>query len=278
MPTQSEELTSVLKSVSLSLHSIKETLPSVISGHVVTPSTASRDRQRSASIFDAVGLALRPTEVDGEYHLPVEEQEKPEWNFDFNWPRQSVDDKVLERTSYEPVLTFLRGLGLLAEDVSEGSNCVEKLLYNSDIYSPRRENPKEVRGQQVYHRHRVQGRSDLVVLNKSRQGGEILRGMVRIAIEIKTTTGYRQSTDGCMFEAQLHSCNLLDSMRSTLNTAHLWYSPIWRRHILFYIWLTVMMGGVMLSRSINAPPFLRLSISLCKNLMKTRSRLSFHAR
>ncbi|KAL3911538.1 MAG: hypothetical protein SGILL_007242, partial [Bacillariaceae sp.] len=158
-----EELTNVLKDMSLSLHTIKETLPSVLSGHVVTPSTASRDRQRSASIFDAVGLALRPTEEEGEYILPVEQVTKTEWNFEFKWPQQSGDDRVLERTSYAPVLNFLRGLGLLAEDVSEGANCIEKLLYSSDIYSRRKENPKEVRGQQVYHRHRVQGRSDLVV-------------------------------------------------------------------------------------------------------------------
>ena len=59
--------------MNLSLHSIKETLPSVLSGHVVTPSTASRDRRRSASVFDAVGLDLRPTEVDREYHRPADD-------------------------------------------------------------------------------------------------------------------------------------------------------------------------------------------------------------
>ena len=116
----------VLKDMSFSLHTIKESLPSVLPGHVVTPSTASRDRQRSSSIFDAVGLALKPTEVEGEYVLSVEQQRKTEWNFSFNWPRQTGDDKVLEKTSYAPVLDFLRGLGLLAEDVSEGANCVEK--------------------------------------------------------------------------------------------------------------------------------------------------------
>ena len=134
---------------------------------MVTPSTASRDRQGSAIIFDAVGLALRPTEEAGEYILPAEQQGKEEWKFDWKWPNQSGDDKVLERASYAPVLHYLCGLGLLAEDVSEGRNCIGKLLYNANIYSPRMEDPNKLKGQVVYHRHRVQGRTDLVVLTKS---------------------------------------------------------------------------------------------------------------
>ena len=139
-----EDWVRVLKDMSFSWHTIEETLPYVLPGHVVTPSTASRDRQRSCSIFDAVGLALRPAEGDGECVLPVEQQRKTAWNFSFKWPRQTGDDKVREKTCYAPVLGFLRGLGLLAEDVSEGAKCVERLLYNSDIYSRWEENPMEV--------------------------------------------------------------------------------------------------------------------------------------
>lgn len=223
----------MLQDIRISLHTIKETLPSVLSGHVVTPSTASRDRQRSASIFEAIGLALKPTEVDGEYVLPDEQQSKTEWKFDFNWPMQPGGDKVLERTSYAPVLKFLLGLDLLAEDVSEGANCVERLLYNSDVYSHRKENPNEVRGQQVYHRHRVQGRTDLVVLNKSHEGGEIVRSMVRIAIEIKTTNGYRQSVDGCMFEAQLQLIGL--NAFNTNHTPPVLLSNLAKTHFVLYL-------------------------------------------
>eukprot|EP00523_Entomoneis_sp_CCMP467_P003480 CAMPEP_0168764528 /NCGR_PEP_ID=MMETSP0724-20121128/24918_1 /TAXON_ID=265536 /ORGANISM="Amphiprora sp., Strain CCMP467" /LENGTH=332 /DNA_ID=CAMNT_0008813751 /DNA_START=45 /DNA_END=1043 /DNA_ORIENTATION=+ len=208
---QSGALSDVLKDMSISLHTIKETLPSVLSGHVVTPSTASRDRQRSASIFDAVGLALKPTELDGEYVLPVEHQNRTDWKFDFKWPVQSLDDKVLERTSYAPVLKYLRGLDLLAED----------------------ENPNDVRGQKVYHRHRVQGRTDLVVLNKSRQGGEILRSMVRIAIEIKTTNGYKQSVDGCMGEAQLQLIGL--NAFNTNHTPPVLLSNLAKTHFVLYL-------------------------------------------
>ena len=47
----------------------------------------------------AVGLALRPTEEDGDYILPIEQRNKNEWTFDWKWPNLSGDDKVLERAS-----------------------------------------------------------------------------------------------------------------------------------------------------------------------------------
>mmetsp|Transcript_27119 Transcript_27119/g.38418 ORF Transcript_27119/g.38418 Transcript_27119/m.38418 type:complete len:384 (+) Transcript_27119:37-1188(+) len=213
--TQNDNLEMILKDMSISLHTMKEQFPSVLAGHMVTPSTASRNRQQSSSIFDAAGLALKPTEMDAEYVLPVEQQRKTEWFFSFSWPREAGDDKVLEKTSYAPVLNFLRRLDLHAEDVSGGANCVEKLLYNSDIYSRRTENPMKVRGQTVYHKHCVKGRSDLVILDKNRQGGEVLRSMVLVAIEIKTPSAYKQSKDGSMIEAQLQLIGL-----NAFNTDH----------------------------------------------------------
>ena len=42
-----------------------EQLPSFIVGHVITPSTASRDRQVSLKVIEALGLPLRPAEDFG---------------------------------------------------------------------------------------------------------------------------------------------------------------------------------------------------------------------
>lgn len=228
-----DELTKVLKSMSISLHSIQETLPTVLSGHVVTPSTASRDRQRSASIFDAVGLALRPTEEPVEYALPDEQQGQKEWEFKWKWPNQTGQDNPLEKVSYEPVFDFLRGLGLLAEDVSEGRRCLSKLLYNAEIYSARKEDPNLVKGQKVYHRHQVEGRTDLVILTHSRQGGEILRGMVRLAIEIKTVNYLKQSVDGCMLEAQLQLIGL--NAFNTSNSPPVVLTNLAKTHCVLYL-------------------------------------------
>ncbi|KAL3904566.1 MAG: hypothetical protein SGILL_010016 [Bacillariaceae sp.] len=203
-----EELLQSLKNMSLALHGIQQVLPSVIVGHVVTPSTASRDRQVSSQIFEAVGLSLRPIAVKGEYALPLDLHRDTSWNFVWKWNSVAGDDKVLERTAYAPVLQFLRGLGLNADDVSEGRHCVQKLLYNTEIYTPRLQNPLEVRGQRVFHCHRVQGRTDLVVLRQERNGGDITRQMVQFAIEIKTVEGLNQSQDGCLLEAQLQLIGL----------------------------------------------------------------------
>ena len=260
--------------MSFSLHTIKESLPSVLPGHVVTPSTASRDRQRSSSIFDAVGLALKPTEVEGEYVLSVEQQRKTEWNFSFNWPRQTGDDKVLEKTSYAPVLDFLRGLGLLAEDVSEGANCVEKrctILISSHA------------GKKIQSKCE-DSESIIDIVCKA---VPILLSLTKVDNEEKSSATWyvlllklKQQAATCNQRTAVclrHSCNSLAPMRSTRTTARLWYSPIWRRHILFFISLTTMMVGVILSKSKNATGFQPPSISRYRNLLTTQSRLSSHA-
>ena len=174
----------MLQNLNLTLHEIQERLPSVLVGHVVTPSTASRDRQVSTHIFEAMGLSLRPVEVEEDCDLPVEERNKSKWTFRWNWIPVEGNDRVLERTEWGPVLQFVRGLGLDAHDVSEeqGQHCVEKLLYNSEIYSPRSENPLHVRRQRVFLRHRVKGQTDLVILDITRQ-------MVKVAIETKKWQG-----------------------------------------------------------------------------------------
>lgn len=153
-------------------------LPKVIVGHVVTPSTASQNRQVSSKIFEALGLSLRPKVVDGEYDLPLDLKGEARWKFVWKWnsAANDVDDKVLESLSYTPVLQFVRRLGLIAEDLSAGQHCTEKfcMIASRDIYTPRLENPLEVRRQRVFHCHRVQGRTDLVVLRQERNGGKSL--------------------------------------------------------------------------------------------------------
>ena len=230
---EQDELIRGIQNMSLALHGIQETLPSVIVGHVVTPSTASRNRQVSTRILDAVGMSPFPDTEEEVYTLPAELQQTSAWKFSFKWPSISNDDKMLERTSYEPVLNFLLRLGLYAEDVSEGQNCIDKLLYNSDIYTPRKENPLEVRGQRVFHCHRVQGRTDLVVLRTRRHGGPIIRNMVEFAIEIKTVASLQQSQDGCLLEAQLQLIGL--NAFNTLKSPPVVLSNLAKTHHVVYL-------------------------------------------
>ena len=114
-----------------------------------------------------------------------------------------IDDRLLERMSYKPIQQYLREISFHCVDVSEGQYCVEKLLFNSDVYTKRNQNPFQVRGQQVFLRHRIQGRSDLAVLRSDNDGGYILRNMLKFVVEVKTVSGYKQSQTGCMREAQL---------------------------------------------------------------------------
>lgn len=127
------------------------------------------------------------------------------------------DDRVLEHAAYAPVLHFLCGLGFNAEDVSDGQNCVKKLLYNSDVYTPWLQNPLAVRGQKVFHCHCVQDCTNLVILWQDRNGGEITCQMVQCAIEMKTVAWYDQSRNGCLFETQLQliGLNAFNVFRST---------------------------------------------------------------
>ncbi|CAB9530179.1 hypothetical protein (Partial), partial [Seminavis robusta] len=202
------ELVTAVKGLGLSMHAMQEQLPSVIVGYVVTPSTASRERKVSAKIFEAVGLPLRPVEDSDEYSLPEALASDSRWKFSWAWSTNENDDRVLERTSYAPVLQFLRSLDILAEDVSDGQHCIEKILYNSEIYTQRKQNPLQVRGQRVFSCHRVVGRTDIVALTQDRNSGDIIRSMVKFAVEIKTTEGLRRSQDGCLFEAQLQLIGL----------------------------------------------------------------------
>jgi hypothetical protein len=212
----------------LQQHAMREMLPSVVVGHVITPSGASRDSVAVNDVLSALELSQKPLQSDeSPYELPDDLASDDKWRFDFKWPaaadakksKQSSSssddshmrsDRMLERQSYAPVIEFLLGAGFLAEDVSEGCLCPSKLLFREEIYTCRKENPLRVRGQAVFHKHRVEGRTDIVILGRDRGGGGILRHMVSVAVEIKTVAGYNASKDACLREATFQRCRSRD--------------------------------------------------------------------
>ena len=219
------------KKIGLEVHGIREALPRVLVGHVVSPSEASKKPQAVAALFDALGLGLAPRDDGSTYSLP--DTCGPEWNFSYQWPQHTAtDDRVLERQSYEPVCNFLKNVSLICANVSGGQDCVDGLLFNTDIFTCRYENPHLVHGQKVYHRHRVAGRTDVAVL-KAEQRGQILRHMVKFAIELKTVEGYRQSATGCMREAQLQLIGL--NAFNTLSSPPVLLSNLARTHQVVYL-------------------------------------------
>ena len=203
----SSDIVSEMQALRLEVHGVRETLPSVLVGRVLTPSQASRIPQVVSSVFDSLGLSLSPENTGKTYKLPDNCGDK--WKFDWKWPKNAGgDDRGLERQSYGPVKDYLGKLVLFCVDVSEGQFCVEKLLFNADVYTRRNKNPMLLHGQTVYLRHRIQGRTDLAVLRQDNKGGYILRNMVKFVVEVKTVYGYQQSQTGCMRECQLQLIGL----------------------------------------------------------------------
>jgi len=212
-PTQYEPtLVEMMNNIGIALHEIKEAMPSVVVGHVITPSVASQSREVSSQLITSLNLALLPPELPDMYGLPDNMKDEGNWTFNWKWD----GDNPLESTSYGPVCNFLQRLGLIAEDVSGGQKCVNRRLYNSEIYSLRQNDPSTLKGQKVYLLHRVQGRTDIAVLAQNRNGGQIMKHMVSFAIEIKTTKALANSHDGCMLEAQLQliGLNAFNTVRS----------------------------------------------------------------
>jgi hypothetical protein len=119
----SGDIMSALQMLSLEVHRVRQTLPSVLIGHVLTPTDASRNPQAVSCVFDALGLHLSPESTGVTRKLP--DNCGDEWKFDWKWPKNpgggdDGDHRGLERQSYGPVVTYLGKLGLFCVDVSEG--------------------------------------------------------------------------------------------------------------------------------------------------------------
>ena len=227
-----DSLSEGFKKLAFEVHGIREALPRVLVGHFISPSEASKKPQAVTTVFDALGLEITPRNDETTYHLP--DTCGPEWSFSYRWLRDTttIDDRTLERESYEPVCKFLTNVSLICADVSNGQNCVEGLLFNANLFTRRYQNPHLVRGQKVFHRHRVAGRTDIAVLKAERRG-QILRHMVKFAIELKTKEGYNKSTTGCVREAQLQLIGL--NAFNTHSSPPVLLSNLAKIHQVFYL-------------------------------------------
>ena len=63
------DLAAEMQAMRLEIHGVRETLPLVLIGHVITPSQALRIPQKVNRVFDSLGLSLTPQSA-GKYQLP----------------------------------------------------------------------------------------------------------------------------------------------------------------------------------------------------------------
>jgi len=197
-----DDLTTDMKAMRLDLHAMRESLPSVVVGFTVTPTSASRNPDQANSVLEALRLNAKPAaSSDLVVKAPAT------WKFKWSWVENK--EPKPEKSSYLPVQAFLQECKLPSLVVADGSHLTNKLLFKQEIFNMRLEDPTTAPGQLVYRKHKVQGRVDVVVLNEELpQGCSVLRHNVLFGIEIKTPQDMEKSTSSCVREVQMQVIGL----------------------------------------------------------------------
>lgn len=171
---------------------------------VFTPSSACKTENvgEFVRVFSSLNLAYSPslTKV-----VEPWEMEGSDPKFEFRWT--ATQDSVLENTSYEPLCKYLRDdRGLFAFDVSEGGNCFNKNLYDSEVYTLRPtidSHGEDLRksGVPLVFIEQIRGRTDIVIVSARAADQHTLhKSHVLVAIEVKTVAGFSKD-DACLREA-----------------------------------------------------------------------------
>jgi hypothetical protein len=147
----------------------------------------------------------------------------------------AVPERNLERASYQPTLAYLVKNGLIASDISEGSGCTNKLLFNVDIYTLREylKSPAHLPVKLV-RVGKLSGRSDIAVLFKTVRGG-ILRHQVRFLIEIKSVSAMKSTSkeEACEREAVTQTVGM--NLANSHTSPPVILTNLAKKHKVFYI-------------------------------------------
>jgi hypothetical protein len=208
--------------MAIQLHAIEQGVPKVYQPKALTPSQASKNKEETSQLLDSLGLTSDPIVFD-------EKAFKASANFasgkDFTWDwktsagSDAKDARGAELSSYEPVYDYVKKvLKLNCHIVGNSQNCGKNLLH-AKLFAQRKRNPFKVRKQLVQEIRTVKGRTDLVVLRErdAPKAGNILRGMIHFAMEVKTPALVTTSESGCIREAVVQLLGL--------NAANTQWSP-----------------------------------------------------
>jgi hypothetical protein len=194
----------------LHMHSIEAMMPSVVVGHVLTPSDATKQPAHAATLLGCLNLNESAALIEPMYSRPEQAQanfSSSSWaDGKFLWPAGAK-----ETHSYDETIKYLEFLSLNRSVylVAHGNNLISGNLFDVDIYSLRRRRDQH-RG--VVHHHRLRGRTDLVLFHENTQPlpepeegriHHILRHQVDVCIEVKRPQDIKKSSTGCEMEAIL---------------------------------------------------------------------------
>lgn len=138
--------------------------------------------------------------------IALDEEEEVEEVVDKN-------DKILEKTSYGPLMQYLQSLGLRSADVSEGERCQNKNLFNSDVFTLRKGTAVSsatlrMTAQAPVFIQNIHGRTDIIILRDGFENAPVYhKAHVRVAVEVKTVKGLKL-TDGALREAAIQLVGL----------------------------------------------------------------------
>lgn len=174
----------------------------------LTPSGAMSAKGGKAK-FDSLctGLQLNTKAIVSP--IPVlDERTANDAKFSFVWRDGNQEKK--EGESYDATCAAVTKLvpSELVAIVGEGKNvALGGLLFKKKIFTLRKQNPFQHRGQRVEFVSLVSGRSDIAILRYALKGGEVLGSNVR-AIEVKPPSILEKNRDGCDREAMVQLIGL----------------------------------------------------------------------
>eukprot|EP00657_Telonema_sp_P-1_P012417 TRINITY_DN896_c0_g1_i6.p1 TRINITY_DN896_c0_g1~~TRINITY_DN896_c0_g1_i6.p1 ORF type:complete len:419 (+),score=57.20 TRINITY_DN896_c0_g1_i6:83-1339(+) len=213
----------------LQLHEIAEKLPTVVVGFVVNASDATNEPAKAIALLNALCLRDQATLLEkSPYSLPLNVKWDP-LSFTFSAGQEETD-------SYPFVLEYIQKCKIdrHAYDVGYGTRLSEGLLFNVPVYTLRTHADQHGG---VILMNRLQGRTDLVVLNEGERplgpGEHILRFMVDVCIEIKTPDVFAKSSSHCEKEAMLQLVGM--NVNNAYSTPAVLLSNLARTHIVYFL-------------------------------------------
>jgi hypothetical protein len=150
----------------------------------------------------------------------------------------AVQEKVIERSSYLPLVQYLSEQSLHAVDVSEGHRCPNKNLFDSEVHTIRPNTTFDTKmlckvQQCPFFIQQIRGRTDIVIIDERYASAtNVTKFQVRVAIEIKTVNQMNK-TDACLREAAVQLVGL--NTENIERTPPVLLTNLCGRHFVLYL-------------------------------------------